>query len=197
MTELPSDDTVREVGHRRIGAGEARSMVIRRRYAAQVEDVWAACTRPDRLDRWFLRVGGDLREGGRFSLEGNASGDIVGCDPPRTLHLTWVYGDRPVDEVWLRLTPGPDGDTVLELEHATVSTLVEYEGRLLDVIPGLGQGWELPLILGLPAYLRGELPDVPAAEWFEFTPEVMELAARTSDLWTALAREAGAAAEPA
>jgi len=197
MTELPSDDTVREVGHRRIGAGEARSMVIRRRYAAPVEDVWAACTQPDRLDRWFLRVGGDLREGGRFSLEGNASGDIVGCDPPRTLHLTWVYGDRPVDEVWLRLTAGPDGDTVLELEHATVSTLVEYEGRLLDVIPGLGQGWELPLILGLPAYLRGELPDVPAAEWFEFTPEVMELAARTSDLWTALAREAGAAAEPA
>ena len=195
MTELPSDDTVREVGHRRIGAGEARSMVIRRRYAAPVEDVWAACTQPDRLDRWFLRVSGDLREGGRFSLEGNASGEIVGCDPPRALHLTWVYGDRPVDEVWLRLTPGPDCDTVLELEHATVSTLVEYEGRLLDVIPGLGQGWELPLILGLPAYLRGELPDVPAAEWFEFTPEVMEMAARTSDLWTAVAREAGAAAE--
>jgi uncharacterized protein YndB with AHSA1/START domain len=194
MTEIPVDDTERVVGHRRIGAGEARSIVIRRRYAAPVADVWAACTEPDRLDRWFLRVGGDLREGGRFSLEGNASGEIVRCDPPRELHLTWVYGDRPVDEVWLRLAPGPEGDTVLELEHATVSTLVEYQGRLLDVIPGLGEGWELPLVHALPRYLAGELPDAPAAEWFEFTPEVMELAARTTDVWTAVARDAGATA---
>jgi uncharacterized protein YndB with AHSA1/START domain len=197
MTDIPVDDIPeREVGHRRIGAGEGRSIVIRRRCAAPIEDVWVACTQPDRLDRWFLRVAGDLHQGGRFSLEGNASGEIVRCDPPRELHLTWVYGERPVDEVWLRLAPGPDGDTRLELEHATVSTLVEAQGRLVDVIPGLGQGWELPLVLGLPRYLRGELPDVPATEWFEFTPEVMEIAARTNDLWTTVAREAGATADP-
>jgi uncharacterized protein YndB with AHSA1/START domain len=190
MTDV--DETERSVGRRRIAAGDARTVVIRRRYAAPVEDVWAACTEPGRLDRWFLAVSGDLRPGGRFQLAGNAGGEIVRCEPPRLLHVTWVYGDRPVDEVVLRLEPGPDGDTLFELEHATVSTLVEWEGRMLDVVPGIGEGWELPLVYALPAYLRGELPDAPAAEWFEFTPEIQALGARAAERWTELSQAAGA-----
>ena len=60
----------RTVGRRTIGAGEARTATLRRHYAAPPEDVWAACTEPDRLNRWFLQVTGDLHEGGRFALEG-------------------------------------------------------------------------------------------------------------------------------
>jgi uncharacterized protein YndB with AHSA1/START domain len=67
----------REVGRKRIAAGEARTAVLRRRYDAAIEDVWDACTDPGRINRWFLPVTGDLRVGGRFSLEGNASGEIV------------------------------------------------------------------------------------------------------------------------
>jgi uncharacterized protein YndB with AHSA1/START domain len=182
----PPTDTLREVGRRRIGAGDARTAILRRAYDAPVEDVWAACTRPDRLDRWFLAVSGDLRAGGRFSLAGNAGGEIVACEPPGLLHLTWVYGDRPVDEVWLRLARAPDGGTALELEHATVSTEIEWEGRMLDVIPGVGSGWELPLAWSLPAYLRGELPDAPAADWYEPTPEHMAFAERSAEAWAAL-----------
>jgi uncharacterized protein YndB with AHSA1/START domain len=178
--------TEREVGRRRIAAGEARTAVIRRRYDAPIEDVWDACTDPERINRWFLPVSGDLRLGGTFSLDGNASGEIVRCEPPRLLGLTWVYGDRPVDEVELRLSPGERGDTVLELEHATVSTVVEWEGQLLDVIPGVGAGWEPPLAWSLPKYLRGELPDAPAAEWFEPTAEIDDLVRRSGEAWTAL-----------
>ena len=185
-TEQPPADTFREVGRRRIGAGDARTAILRRTYDAPIEDVWAACTEPDRLNRWFLAVSGDLRPCGRFSLAGNAGGEIVGCEPPRQLHLTWVYGDRPVDEVWLRLASAADGGTALELEHATVSTEVEWEGRMLDVIPGVGSGWELPLAWALPAYLRGELPDAPAAEWYEPAPEHMAFAERSAREWEAL-----------
>lgn len=154
-------DAHREVGRRQIGAGDARTAVIRTKYDSPIGDVWDACTNPERLKRWLMPVTGDLRVGGTFSLEGNASGEILQCEPPRLLTLTWVYGDRPVDEVRLRLSSGPDGGTDLELEHATVSTLVEWEGQMLDVIPGVGSGWELPLTYSLPALLRNTLPDSP------------------------------------
>jgi hypothetical protein len=52
----PVTETHREVGRRRIAAGEARTALIRRRCDAPVEDVWDACTSPDRLNRWFLEV---------------------------------------------------------------------------------------------------------------------------------------------
>ena len=150
MTDTPPTDTFREVGRRRIAAGDARTAILRRTYEAPIEDVWDACTEPERLSRWFLAVTGDLRAGGRFSLAGNAGGEIV------------------------------------ELEHATVSTEVEWEGRMLDVIPGVGSGWELPLAWALPAYLRGELPDAPAAEWYEPTPEHAAFAERSAKAWAAL-----------
>ena len=179
-------ETFREVGRRRIGAGDARTAILRRTYDAPIDDVWDACTTPDRLDRWFLSVSGDLRPGGRFELAGNAGGEIVACDPPRALHLTWVYGDRPVDEVWLRLSPAAGGGTALELEHATVSTEIEWEGRMLDVIPGVGSGSELPLSWSLPLYLGGELPDRPAAEWYEPTREHAAMAEQSAAAWAAL-----------
>jgi uncharacterized protein YndB with AHSA1/START domain len=186
MTETEIPGTFREVGRRRIAAGDARSAILRRTYDAPIADVWSACTEPERLNRWFLPVSGDLRPGGNFSLQGNAGGEIVECEPPRGLHVTWIYGDRPVDEVWLRLSPAPDGGTALELEHATVSTEVEWEGRMLDVIPGVGSGWELPLAWSLPAYLRGELPDAPASEWYEPTAEHMAFAERSAKAWAEL-----------
>jgi uncharacterized protein YndB with AHSA1/START domain len=176
----------REVGRRRIAAGEARTAVLRRRYDAPIEDVWEACTVPDRINRWFLPVTGDLRVGGSFSLEGNASGEILRCEPPHLLAVTWVYSDRPVDEVELRLSAGAGGGIVLDPDHATVSTKVEWDGQLLDVIPGVGSGWELPLSYSLPRYLRGELPDAPASEWYEPAPEHMELAERSAEAWAAL-----------
>jgi uncharacterized protein YndB with AHSA1/START domain len=190
MTDKASSlaETSREVGRRRIGAGEARTALIRRRYDAEIEDLWEACTTPERLNRWFLPVSGDLRVGGRFSLQGNASGEILRCEPPRLLKLTWAYGDRPVDEVELRLSPVEGGATVLEIEHATVSKLVEWEGQMLDVIPGVGVGWELPLTLGLPRYLRDELPDAPAVEWYQPGPEEERLMDQSGQAWAALVR---------
>jgi uncharacterized protein YndB with AHSA1/START domain len=199
MTDTDAGETYRALGTKQIAAGEARTVLIRRRYDAAVEDVWAACTEPGRLDRWFLPVTGDLRVGGTFSLRDNAHGEILRCEPPRLLTVTWVYGDRAVDEVELRLQAGEDGDTVLELEHASVSRLVELDGRWVDPVLndaatgiwGQGTGWELPLVYGLPRYLAREVPDVPATEWFEMTPEVLAFADRCGAAWDAVVRSAG------
>ncbi len=176
-------DTDRAMGRRRIAAGEARTALIRRRYAAPIDDVWDACTNPARLSRFFIKPTGDLREGGTFHLEGNASGEILSCEPPRLLRVTWAYGDRAVDEVELRLFPGEHGDTVLELEHATVTGRVEWDGEMVAVIPGVGVGWELSLNY-LAKYLRGDLPDAPPTEWYdEDNPEDQAFATRCGQAW--------------
>ena len=69
MSEIAGQDTSlttvkRSMATREIAAGPARAAVLKRRYDAPVEDVWDAITTPDRVDRFFLPLSGDLREGG-------------------------------------------------------------------------------------------------------------------------------------
>jgi uncharacterized protein YndB with AHSA1/START domain len=157
------DGTERAIGTRTIPAGEARTAVLRRRYDAGPADVWSAITEPERLARWFLPVTGDLREGGTFDLAGNATGEIRRCQAPTRLSLTWVYGDRPVDEVDVVLTPA-DGGTILELTHATALLAVDFDGTEVSVLWGLGVGWEPALVLTLPVELRGGTPAEPSPD---------------------------------
>jgi uncharacterized protein YndB with AHSA1/START domain len=193
MTEqsLATGDTQREIVSVRTAEGEARMLRIRRRYNASVEDVWEACTTPDRLKRFFLPISGDLRVGGRFQFQGNAGGEILRCEPPRQLRITWEYGQGPASEVDLRLTSDAAGGTVLQLEHSPVPQVVEMDGRKLDPILndpltgmwGMGTGWEMGLI-ALGKYLRGEMPDVSKRS-FELTPEILEMVAQCGEGWAA------------
>ncbi|WP_159941995.1 MULTISPECIES: SRPBCC family protein [unclassified Nocardiopsis] len=183
MTEAASSsaETHREVGRRTIDAGEAHTALIRRTYDAPVQDVWNACTDPKRINRWFMEPTGDFREGGHFALEGNASGKILRCEEPSLLALTWEYGDDPVAYVELRLSEAGGGGTVLELEHASVSdSFLVNNPETGDW--GVGVGWEMPLDF-LESYLKGETPDAPTSEWFEFTPELEKRAAERGALW--------------
>ena len=47
----------RRVGSSEFRAGEARMVTIARSYDAPIEDVWDACTNPERIPRWFLPAG--------------------------------------------------------------------------------------------------------------------------------------------
>jgi uncharacterized protein YndB with AHSA1/START domain len=184
-----TDDIYRGIEQGQLAVGEARSAIIRRHYDAPIDDVWAACTEPARLNRWFLPVTGDLRVGGTFNLEGNASGEILRCEPPRLLAITWTYGDVPTSDVELRLSPDGDG-TALELEHAVVTDPFGHDP--LTAAWGVGLGWELALQFGLVKYLRGELPDAPASEWFdESAPDMAEAAAACTKAWNAVLEAAG------
>src|SRR6267142_1450183 len=90
----------RQVGSRVLSAGEARSVTITRTYDGPVEDVWDACTNPQRIPRWFLPISGELRLGGRYQLEGNAGGTVERCDPPHSFAATWEFGG---EVTWIEL----------------------------------------------------------------------------------------------
>jgi uncharacterized protein YndB with AHSA1/START domain len=87
----------REVSRQHTASGETVAVTLQRRYNADQADVWQAITDPDRVRRWFLPLTGDLREGGNFQLEGNASGDIMTCEPPRHLMVTFGGESSIVD----------------------------------------------------------------------------------------------------
>ncbi len=98
--------------------------------------------------------------------------------------MTWSYPGRPVDELELRLSPSEDRDTVLELEHASVAEVFIANDPETGMW-GIGAGWEVPLDY-LGKYLRGELPDAPAAEWWKPTQEDVELGNRRGHAWAAV-----------
>src|SRR5256885_338647 len=147
----------RVVGTRVLEAGEARTVIISRTYDAELDDVWDACTSPERIPRWFLPVTGELRLGGRYQLEGNAGGTVQACDPPKGFAATWEYGGE-TSWIEVRLTEVLGG-TQFELEHVAHVGDVKWA----EFGPGaVGIGWDLGL-LGLALHLAGESLEGP--EW--------------------------------
>ena len=123
---------------RRDGTTEGSgSVLLRRRYAESIDEVWSACTRPERLARWFGDVSGETSAGGTVRVDIGErellTCRILTCQPPRELVVTWAYGAMPEDRVALRLAA--DGEaTTLELEH--------YSAQAVAFAEGGGAGWE-------------------------------------------------------
>ena len=137
----------RQVGTRVLEAGEARTVVISQSYDAAIEDVWDACTNPERIPRWFLPITGELKVGGRYQLQGNAGGTIERCDPPTSFAATWEFGGQ-VSWIEVRLVAEP-GVTRLVLEHIAQ---VDDE-RWAEFGPGaVGVGWDMGFV-GLAIHL--------------------------------------------
>lgn len=153
---------------------ETVTVRMRRVYPAAVEDVWDAITDAERLSRWFLPISGEFKAGGSFQLEGNASGDILRCEPPRLLKVTYG-GETSLVEV--RLATEGDG-TELILEH---SVPLEFVG---SGVGGLyvGPGWDVAF-LGLGLHLDGESVGDPVA--WENSPEVQRYSLGSIDAWAA------------
>jgi len=175
--------THREIGNHPVTTGEGRSLLLRRVYDAPIEDVWNACTDPGRISRWLAPIDGDLRLGGTFQLKDNAGGRILRCEKPHLIKVTWAFGDGMPTEVEVRLAPGTDGGTTLELEHAAPAEIVDEMVRTYGPggTIGIGGGWDLTL-LGLDLFLDGATFD--PATW-EDTAEAKEFATRSCQAWGA------------
>ena len=173
--------THRELGNQPVAAGQGRSLLLRRTYDAPIHDVWSACTEPDRISRWLGPIEGDLRLGGTFQLKDNAGGEILRCEEPHLLKVTWGMGEGMLTEVELRLTPGRAGGTVLELEHASPAAVVDELVRAYGPggTIGIGGGWDLAL-LGLNLFLTGAVFD--PSTWQDGT-EAQEFATRSCHAW--------------
>jgi uncharacterized protein YndB with AHSA1/START domain len=168
----------------RTGAeGEIVTVLLRRAYLANIEDVWDAITDPDRMKRWFMPVTGDLREGGTFQLEGNAGGQILNCDRPRRLKVTFGAETSLVE---VRLAADGNDHTTLELEHSVPLEMAGSGAGSLYV----GPGWDGAL-LGLGQFLRGEVADDPVAA--ANSPETQKFSKESIHVWTATVEASGTA----
>lgn len=173
----------REVGRRPAESGEVVSVLLQRSYDATIEDVWDAVTDPDRMKRWFLPISGELRVGGTFQLEGNAGGEILGCEPPRLLKVTF---GGPTSLVELRLSQDGDSDTVLELEHTVPIEIAQSGAGALYV----GPGWD-GAIMALALFLEGVVADDPVAA--ANSPQGQEFSRQSTQAWTTAVESSGTA----
>jgi uncharacterized protein YndB with AHSA1/START domain len=178
----------REIRNREYEGRTARVLVATCSYDTTAEDLWDAITSAERISRWFLPVSGELRLGGRYQLQGNAGGEITGCEPPRALALTWEMGGQ-VSWVHVRLAPLSDGGTSLQLEH-----IAHVPDDLWNQFgPGaVGIGWDLGLMLGLGRHLStGEAVDPKEAAAWTASEEGKDFVRRSSDEWCRASIAAG------
>lgn len=127
---------------------EARTISLTRTFDAAPEELWDAITDPERIPRWFLPVTGDpKRVGDHFQLEGNAGGEVLECERPRRLAVSWIFGGQ-TSRVEATLSQH-DKATELRLDHT-----VPVDDHWREFGPGaVGIGWELALSTGLARYL--------------------------------------------
>jgi uncharacterized protein YndB with AHSA1/START domain len=172
----------RGVAQQHTERGETVAVTLERRYAAEQADVWQAITDPDRVRRWFLPLTGELREGGNFQLEGNAAGDIMTCEPPRRLIVTFG-GESSIVDVLL----SSDGQqTLLKLTHSVPLELAGSGAGALYV----GPGWDGSL-LALALYVVGAAIGDPVA--FDNSPEMQDFNVHSIKEWVAAIEASGTA----
>lgn len=145
--------------------GERGAVRVEDVYATDVEDLWDACTDPDRLVRWIADVSGELEVGGsftaRFTSGWEGSGRVDVCDRPhRLLVTTWEDESREQEStIEATLTP-VDGGTRL---------VVEERGMPVDQLPAYGAGWQVHAE-DLAAHVAGLERDPDEARWVDMVP---------------------------
>jgi uncharacterized protein YndB with AHSA1/START domain len=118
--------------------GERRTLRLTRTFKAPIEDVWAAVTEPERLERWIGTFTGDPADGRvafRMTAEGEAAPEeemvIRECDPPRRLAVTSQVG---IHQWFLELDlVEQDGVTTLSFSQPDLDR---------EDAPSVGPGWE-------------------------------------------------------
>ncbi len=143
-------------------------------YDTDIEDLWRACTEPERLARWIAHVSGDLRVGGTvecvFTSTWTGPARIDVCEAPHHLVVTQQ--------------PGTDDETELEAwltaEGDRTRLVVEERGLPREDLRFHAPGWQAHL-----EDLHRELPDgatvhpdgwsseAPAAAWKARWTELM------------------------
>ncbi len=169
----------------------ASDVTLSRSYATAVENLWDAVTNAERIPRFFTGISGNLELGGRFQLEGNASGSIIECEPLSHYAVTWEFaGD--VSWVAVRLAGAGAGGARLTLTHtARLSPFWDQYG------PGAaGVGWEMGF-LGLAFHLAQ--PDAPRPDETAFatSPDGRAFIIGSSEGWAQAAIESGTDADSA
>lgn len=165
----------------------AKVVIASRIYDTSADDLWNALTDKTRIPRWFSPVSGDFELGGRYQVEGNAGGEILKCDVPKELALTWEMG---TGMSWLNLTLNEvgEGRTELVLEHIAHID-AEFDEKFG---PGaVGVGWDLSF-LGMALHLDSGAAISPEANTtWTTTDNYKQFAKSSSEAWRDAAIAAG------
>ena len=131
-------------------------------YDTGIEDLWAACTTPERLARWIADVSGDLAVGATVEASFTSTWEgpirIEVCDRPHHILLTMEPGTA--DEGRLEAWFTAEGDKT--------RLVVEEDGHPLDKLHYYGAGWQAHLE-DLARSLVGE-SSAWKERWTELTP---------------------------
>ena len=175
----PAGSGTSELGQREHEGRPVHALVANRVCGVDRADLWDALTNAARIPKWFLPISGDLRAGGSYQLEGNAGGEIIACEPPERIALTWrMRGD--VSWVTVTLAEMPEGRTEVRLEH-----LARFPREFWEEFgPGaVGIGWDMALF-GLDEHFRPAPAVIPeTAEAWIASEEGRDFARRSSAAW--------------
>jgi uncharacterized protein YndB with AHSA1/START domain len=177
----------REVRDVEVDGASAKDVVASRIYDTDIGDLWEAVTDPERIRRWFAPVTGEFKLGGRFHIEGNASGTITACEPGQRYAGTWEFGGYTS---WIEVLVAPEGEKArLEIHH--IAHHPNPHWTQFGAGAG-GVGWELGL-LGLAEHLKRPSDDVRAEglNGWETSDEAKELVRAASADWGRAAIEGG------
>ena len=166
-------------------------VAVCRNYDTAIEEVWDALTTPDRIERWLSPTTGEFRLGGRFAIKDNASGEILACEEPKLLRVTWEYGGQ-VSWVDATLNPSTEG-TNLVVEHtgAVPPEMWDQFG------PGaVGIGWEM-MFMGLAEHLKRPDEALPDPAGPEMVGPLNEYMASSNTAWAEASVAAGTDPEQA
>jgi uncharacterized protein YndB with AHSA1/START domain len=144
-------------------ATDGVDLVVTRTFSADIDDVWASVTDPERTARWYGRWEGAAAPGRTIKVQmayeqGAPWTDmrVDVCDPPRRLALS-ATEDAGGWLIELRLT-ATAGRTTLELVHHLPAT----EG-----VGEFGPGWEFYLDM-----LVSARDDLPRPDFTDYYPSM-------------------------
>ena len=137
-------------------------------YDTDIDDLWQACTTPERLARWIAEeVTGDLRVGGTihatFTSSWSGPARIEACDSPHHLLITSEPGTDDESEIEAWLTE----------EGSKTRLVVEERGLPLPQLHFYGAGWQAH-IEDLGRSLAGQA-SAWKGRWDELTPVYKEM----------------------
>ena len=163
----------------------ALAVTLSRIFETSLADLWDATTTAERIPRWFLPVSGELAQGGRFQLEGNAGGEVTACVRHSGFSLTWEFAG---DVSWVDVEFSDNGPDGVRLTLTHTSNLSDF---WTEYGPGaVGVGWETGL-LGLDMHIAQ--PSAPKPDVVEFvtSEDGRSLIMGSSEEWANAAIAAG------
>jgi uncharacterized protein YndB with AHSA1/START domain len=149
-------------------------------YGTDIDDLWRACTTPERLARWIARVDGDLRVGGTIHLvftstwTGPARVDV--CDAPHHLVLTTEPGtdDEGQIEAWLT-EEGPKTRLVVEERGLPTSHLPFHASGWRAHLEDLCRSLEVDGPVHLEDWSSETVSPAWKERWDELTPVYQQM----------------------